>query len=106
VSFQEGLLRSIRESTVEGHSARHAAQGKHIQLRALAGQIGVSFVPIYLRFHAPFIALGHADFPCQQPQGELPVMHVLAHGPFCHRAIRHLLADAHPDAVRRCFLGA
>ena len=101
VSFQEGLLRSIRESAVEGRSAGHAAQGKHIQLRPLAGQIGVSFVPIDLGFHAPFIALGHADFPCQQSQGVLPVMHVLAHGPFRHRAVWQFLTQAHPNPVRR-----
>ena len=101
VRFQERLLRRVRESAVEGRSAGHAAHRKHLQLRALAGQIGVSFVPIHLRFHAPVVALRHEDFPRQQPQGELPLLHVLAHRPLRDRAVRQLLAQPRPDPVRR-----
>ena len=101
VSFQKRLLRGVRESAVEGRPTRHAAQGKHIQLRALAPQIGISLVPIHLRFHAPVVALGHAHFPRQQPQGKLAIMHVLAHRPFRHRAVGPFLAQACPDPMRR-----
>jgi hypothetical protein len=101
MSFQEGRLRGIRESAVERCPTRHAAQPKHIQLRALAGQIGVSLIPIHLPFHAPVVALGHADFLRQQPQGELPIVHVLAHGSFRHRALWPFLAQTCPNPVRR-----
>jgi hypothetical protein len=66
-----------------------------IKYRAHAG---IGFVPIDLRFHAPDIALRNAGFAHYQAQRNLPVVHILAHGPLCNLARGQLVSDPRPDA--------
>ncbi len=66
VRFQECLLRRVQIRAVKRRSARHAAHRKDLQLDPLAGQIGIGFVPVNLRFHAPGVALWHASLAHHQ----------------------------------------
>ena len=77
VRFQKRLLRRVQISAVKRRSAGHAAHREHLQLDSLAGQIGIRFVPIDLRFHAPGIALRNAGLAHHQAQRDLPVVHIL-----------------------------
>ena len=67
VRFQKRLLGGMQIGAVKRRSARHAAHRKHLQLDSLAAQIGIGFVPIDLRFHAPGITLRNAGLAHHQP---------------------------------------
>ena len=59
MTFQKCLLRGSSVSAMKGCSTGHGTHREHMQLHPLALQIGVSFIPIHLRFHAPVVTLGH-----------------------------------------------
>jgi hypothetical protein len=98
---EKRLLRRVQVGAVERGSTRHAAHRKHLQLDSFAAEISVGFVPIHLRFGTPGIALRNAGFASHQSQCDLPVVHVLAHGPLRNLARGQLIPDPCPDAVRR-----
>src|ERR1035437_6326900 len=50
VRFQKRLLRGPQVSAMIGRSATHRTKRKHLQLNALAIQVGIGFIPINLGF--------------------------------------------------------
>jgi hypothetical protein len=89
---------------VKRGSACHTAHRKHLQLESRSCDVGIGFVPVDLRFHAPSVALRNMCFPNYQPKRNLAIMHVLANCPLSNLAIGHFTLDACPNPMRRMSL--
>jgi hypothetical protein len=86
---------------VERSSASHAAHGEYVQLCPFPADVGIGFIPIDLSFNSPRIALRDEYLVLPQAHGDLSFLHVLANRSFSHLAIGQLLANPHPDPMRR-----
>src|ERR1017187_6650155 len=68
VTFEKGLLGSVRVSPVESIARTHAAHGEELQLYRFAAQLRGRFEPVDLRLLTPLIGLRHEDFTALQPE--------------------------------------
>ena len=85
--FQKSLLRRVQVGAMKGCSARHTTHRKNLKLDSFARQIGIGFVPINLRFHAPGVTLWNTRFSHQQAQRNFACVHVFADRPFRYFAV-------------------
>src|ERR1700722_2774530 len=81
---------------------------KYVHLLSLSPDIGVSFVPVHLRFLPPSIGLRNERLALQQPQLDLPFANVGSNRGLGHFLLSHLPRIRHQIrcAVCRCFRGA
>ena len=101
VCFQESLLCGVIVGHVKRSAARHGAHREVVNRLSLAPDLSHGFIPIHLRLAAPVVDLGHERFPRDETQLLLALLHVAAHGRFCHRRLGPFLAYPFPDAVCR-----
>src|ERR1700683_3232296 len=67
VRLQKRLLTGVREGAMERSSTGHAAHAKYVSLFSLSPDIGVSLIPVHLRFLSPTIGLRYERLALQQP---------------------------------------
>ena len=71
VGFQKRLLRGSQIGAMIGRSTGHRPHLEHLELDPLAVQIGIRFIPVDLRFHAPVVALRHEGLQTSQSPAPL-----------------------------------
>lgn len=98
--FQECLLGRMSVGAMERCAAGHASHRKYLQLYPLACQVGVSLIPVDLRFHSPGVALRDEGLPNRHVERDFPVVHVLSHRALPNRTVRHLGSDPLPNPMR------
>jgi len=102
--FQKSLLRSVRVGPMISAAAGHRAHLENLELDPFATQNRVSFVPIHLRFHAPFIALGNEHLALQQSQLLAPTPHISTDRTLADAETRHFRTQSLLDAPCRVSL--
>lgn len=79
----------------------HAAHRENLELRPLAGKVGVRLVPTDLCFHAPFVGLRDERLMRDQPECDLSALNILPNRTLADLAVRHLGANAFPNTECR-----
>ncbi len=83
-------------------SRRHASHREKLKLAGLAFQVHHGFEPVNLSFLAPVVALRYERHPAAKFL--LSFLYVLPHGDFRDGEVGMLVAQPHPDAMRRVAL--
>ena len=104
VRFQKRLLAAVREGTMKSSSTSHAAHAEYVGLLSLSADIGVSFIPVHLRFLPPGVGLRNERLALDQSQLNLPLANIATNRGFGDANGWKFLADPRPDPMCRVSL--
>ena len=92
MSFKKCLLSSVCVGPVKCSAAGHRTHLEDLQLGTHAINIGVRFVPVHLRFHAPVVTLWNENFVSAEPRLPPLLVNIAAHRALASREAGQLLA--------------
>jgi hypothetical protein len=104
VCFQKRLLAAVRKRAMESSSTGHAPHAKYVGLLSLSADIGVSFIPVHLRFLPPGVRLRNERLVLDQSQLNLPLANIATNRGFGDANGWKFFADSRPDPMRRVSL--
>src|SRR5580704_15605806 len=99
VSFQKGLLASMREGAMESSATGHAPHAEQVGLLPFFADVRIRFIPVHLRFLTPAVRLRNEDFLTDQSQFYLSLAHVVTNRGLADLHPRHLCANPAPDPM-------
>src|ERR1700719_1973263 len=101
VSFQKGLLASMREGAMESSATGHAPHAKHVGLLSFSVDVRIRFIPVHLCFLAPAVGLRNEHLLTDESQFYLSLAHVPTNHGLGHFHLRHLRSNPAPDSMGR-----
>jgi hypothetical protein len=104
VRLQKRLLAAVRKGAMESSSTGHAAHAKYVGFLSLSADIGVSFIPVHLRFLPPGVRLRNERLVLDQSQLNLPLANIATNRGFGDANCWKFLADSRPDPMCRVSL--
>src|ERR1017187_685260 len=99
VSFQKGLLASMREGAMESSATGHAPHAKHVGLLPFFADVRIRFIPVHLRFLTPAVRLRNEQFLTDESQFYLALAHVVTNRGLADLHPRHLRSNPAPDSM-------
>src|SRR6202041_3481910 len=99
VSFQKGLLASMREGAMESSATGHAPHAKHVGLLPFFADVRIRFIPVHLCFSTPTVGLRNEHLLTDESQFHLSLAHVVTNRGLADLRPRHLCSNPAPDST-------